>query len=397
MNNFKKLAGTIALLVMAQSAANAAVLTVTDPYYEAPGGFLDVLNQAQAGDTITFDSSFDGYFVHYYEAITIDKAVKIDASGMAYGLIFNQFIASFLNPGFLNIDTAGDTRAVTIINASFSDLEEGAPVRVSNSHFICKACRFNNNRNFAGRPESSAMIVSTDANVALLNSSFYGNNGDQGALYYGSGNLYMVNTFASENFVDYPYTSALFEGTGQNQLFYVRNSTFANNQGHVFKMNTDAGSKLDIRHTIVASNTPFYDPSAYQIEANIVSRGYNILNGISSQSNYLPRSSDSVDVNSLDVFADTDGDNEFTPWDVSFGANPPALLFFTLNPTGLAFNKGDPLYNPYELLWDYRKIPASFIVPMINALREGDQLRGIQPRVSGGRIDIGAYEMPLSN
>lgn len=394
MNSFEKLINVIVLYALSLPAASAAILTVTDSYFAAPGGLLSVVEKAQSGDIVNFDPSFSDYEVSYDVAIHINKAITVDASSMERGLKFRQLSPLIFNGGILNINTNGDERAVTIVNANFDYIDVGNSITVTSSNFICESCGFYDNRENSDI-DISAAINSTNANVALLNSVFISNTGDQGVLYYGTGNLYMVNTFASANFVSSPYTSALFEGVGENQLFYVRNSTFAGNTGHVFRMNTDAGSELDIRHSIVIGNEQFGDISEYQIEANIVSRGYNIIAGLSDQSNYMPHPSDVLNPNPLDVFVDRNKDGVFTKNDTTFGSRSPLQWFNTLVIDGLAYNHGDPLYVFYELLSDYERIPNAFLYPMINALRKGDQRRGIQPRVSDGRLDIGSYEMPV--
>lgn len=395
MNSMTKFCSIAVLALITQGSVDAAVLTVTDPYFEAPGGFLDVLSQAQSGDTIAFDPAFDGYSVEHYEAITIDKAIHIDASTMQYGLHFSQIFQSFLNPGYLLIDTVGGDETVKVTNARFSGLEMGAPIRVKNSNFVCQSCAIYGNRRVFGAGESTAAIVSMESNVALLSSSFFSNSGNNATLYYGSGDLYLVNTSALENTVDYPYTSALIEGTGVDQLFYVRNSTLVGNFGRVFKMNTEAGSKLNIRHSIVTGNNAL-NTSTDEIVANIASRGFNILGGISANSVFAGRLSDTVDAYVFDVVEDQDNDGVLTGSDVRSNLGLLEFPYYSLNIEGIALNQGDPLFSPFELLLDYRRIPTAFLVPMISSLIRGDQLGGVQPRVSGGRIDIGAYEMPVS-
>ncbi|MBV6646771.1 MAG: hypothetical protein KI790_15040 [Cyclobacteriaceae bacterium] len=154
----------------------------------------DVIANAPASSTITFDTGFDWSTdsIAIVSQIIIDKQLTIDAES-------NQVTIQQTGTGRVFNMTTGSTGSVLRdLNITGGNTDNGAGVFVATNQFVDIVNTFIS-ANDAGSSNGGGLYVDTDAVVNVHNSVFYGNQAQNGGGIYNVGNTILVNVTVGNN------------------------------------------------------------------------------------------------------------------------------------------------------------------------------------------------------
>ncbi|WP_414585934.1 choice-of-anchor Q domain-containing protein [Scytonema sp. PCC 10023] len=199
--------------------------------------------------------------------------------------------------------------------------------------------------------------------VTISNSTINGNSADfTGGGIYNAGSLTASNSTISDNsvFRGVPYGGGIFNNGTLSLVFTTITRNQAANGGGVFN---DASGTARVRNTIIAANLLTIGGINPDVSGNFTSNGYNLI-GDATGSTGFGATGDIIGTSSNPI------DPRLSA--LSFNGGPTATI--ALLPDSPAINAGDPTLLPGDPTTDQRG----------------------NPRVSGGRADIGAFELTFA-
>jgi predicted outer membrane repeat protein len=264
--------------------AHAATLTVTNTNDSGAGSLRQVIADAAAGDTITFDASLSGQIIHLASNLALSKNVTIDGLALAAHIILsgdtngegtgdvrvfynNDFSVTVtlkgltITKGYAVNDWGGGIYsygALTVIDCTFTDntaTYDGGGIASASSLTVTNSI-FSNNAALTQGGGAISVGSSQPVTLTVTSSTFTSNSASTGGAIDASGSTTLVVSDSTFSGNTASVSGAInIAGSGT-----VTNSTFSNNSASVSYMGGGIGSSTAL--TVV--NSTFSGNSAGQ-------------------------------------------------------------------------------------------------------------------------------------
>lgn len=283
------------LLALSPNTSYAATSTVTNTNNSGPGSLRQIIADATAGDTITFDTSLSGQTIVLSQTLTIDKDLTIDGSALSTPLTLsgNQrvlvlMVKTGVTASLHHLIVADGNRSAippAPLPSLLSGLYIGAGLQ-NDGTVTLDRLTFQYNRTSGTKGEGGqGGAIGNNGVLTVTNSFFWNNSGGSGSGILNEGHLYVADSTFADNVatngwgggrggaIDNTGTLTVTNSTfSRNMAFggygapgggainntgmaWLLNSTFSDNRSTAYRANEGAGSGIANRGTMHLYNT----------------------------------------------------------------------------------------------------------------------------------------------